>query len=387
VKVLTHPIQSSGILYTDIAFDFSRVDIDDLALLPLFSRMVSEAGTATLDETQLSRKIGAETGGISTSFYTDLRHSSGLVASPDDALLYFVVRGKAVSDKIPVLLDLVTDMLHNVKLDNKKRAIEMLKESKARKESSVLSSGHTFGATRIAAKYSFLGYLSEMTGGLTSVRLAGKLLEDAEKDWPSVQKRLENIRNAIVRKGSAVVNLTGDKAVLEAAAPSVNKFIGALPAAPAQLPPSMLEVFAKDRKLVSKADEGFAMPSQVNYVVKGGQLIEPKQPVSGAFSVVSRYLSTGYLWDNVRVVGGAYGGFASFSEASGRFAFLSYRDPNLANTLKVYDGAADALAEAEVTDEDCLQAIIGTVADLDSPMSPGKYCCAVSTVYCVVLVY
>jgi Zn-dependent M16 (insulinase) family peptidase len=71
-------------------------------------------------------------------------------------------------------------------------------------------------------------------------------------------------------------------------------------------------------------------------------------------------------------VGGAYGGFASFSEVTGRFAYLSYRDPNLASTLNVYDGAADALAEAEVTDEDCLQTIIGTVADLDSPMTAGK---------------
>ena len=172
--------------------------------------MISEAGTSTLDETQIQRKIGAETGGISTSFYTDLKYSSGVVSNPDDTLTYFTIRGKAVNDKIPVLFDLVTDMITNTKFDNQKRAVEMLKETKARKEGAVLSSGHTFGATRLGAKYSFLGYLGELTGGLTSVRLAGPLLEQAEKDWPSVLKRLQRIRDVIVRKGAMIVNLTGN---------------------------------------------------------------------------------------------------------------------------------------------------------------------------------
>ena len=192
----------------------------------------AEAGTSSLDETQLQRKIGAETGGISTSFYTDLKYSSGVVSNPDDALTYFTIRGKAVNDKIPVLFDLVTDMITNTKLDNQKRAVEMLKETKARKEGSVLSSGHTFGATRLGAKYSFLGYLGELTGGLTSVRLAGPLLEQAEKDWPSVLKRLQRIREVIVRKGSMIVNLTGDQNVLDKAMPEVKKFLNGLPSAP-----------------------------------------------------------------------------------------------------------------------------------------------------------
>jgi hypothetical protein len=374
VTVLTHPLVTSGILYADIAFDFSRLAHEDLELLPLFSRMVSEAGTSTLDETQLQRKIGAETGGIGTSFYTDLKYSSGVVSSPDDALLYFMIRGKAVADKIPVLLNLVRDMITDTKFDNQKRAVEMLKESKARKESSVLSSGHTFGATRLGAKHSFLGYLGELTGGLTSVRQAGPLLEQAEKDWPSIHKRLVRIRDAVVRKGALLVNLTGDKAVLDVALPEVKKFVEALPAAPAPAAlaqqPTLIESFKKEQ-LVPAKDEAFVIPSQVNYVVKGGPIVAPKQPVSGSTSVVSRYLSTGYLWDTVRVVGGAYGGFARFSPATGRFAYLSYRDPNLKVTLDAYDNAAAALETAahEITDEDVLQAIIGTVSDLDGPMS------------------
>jgi Zn-dependent M16 (insulinase) family peptidase len=124
--------------------------------------------------------------------------------------------------------------------------------------------------------------------------------------------------------------------------------------------------------LLPTRNEGFSMPSQVNYVVMGGPIAQPGEEVSGSTAVVSRYLSIGHLWDNVRVIGGAYGGFARFSEKSGRFAFLSYRDPNLVGTLKIYDGSADSLSESEVSSEEILQAIVGTIGDMDGPLSPDQ---------------
>ncbi|CAN0279789.1 unnamed protein product, partial [Ectocarpus sp. 13 AM-2016] len=90
-------------------------------------------------------------------------------------------------------------------------------------------------------------------------------------------------------------------------------------------------------------DEGFVVPTQVNYVVKGGPLYKPGEVVPGQASVVSRFLRTGYLWDTVRVMGGAYGGFTKFSPVSGLFSCLSYRDPNLGKTLDNYDGCAGVL--------------------------------------------
>ena len=98
-------------------------------------------------------------------------------------------------------------------------------------------------------------------------------------------------------------------------------------------------------------------------------MYQPGDPVSGATSVVSRFLSLNYLWDTVRVMGGAYGGFARFSEATGRFVFMSYRDPNLKGTLDAYDQAPAAILNSDITKEDILQGVIGAVGDLDSPMS------------------
>lgn len=378
LTILAHDVPSNGILYFDLALDYSEISEEDLPYLGLFSRMVLESGTSKLDNVALTRKIGTETGGISTSYYSDVKHKSGVIADPDDALLYFIVRGKAVYDKIGNLLDLVSEVLFDANLSNQKRAVEMLKESKVRKQSSVISSGHTYAASRMASKRTFLGYLGEVTGGLTSVRDAGKLLDQAEKDWPAVQRRLEKIRDTLLKRNSAVINLTADSRTLQAAQTAVDSLVKRLPKKPSTLPTSespLLKAWHKvKRELESKprVNEGFVMPSQVNYVCKGASIYQPGEKISSATTVAARFLSTGYLWDNVRVVGGAYGGFARFSETSGNMVYLSYRDPNLYKTIQVYDAAADNLLKSEIHSEDILQAVVGSVGDLDSPLSPDQ---------------
>jgi len=369
--VLTHELQTNGILYADVGFDYSKIPSSELVLMNLLTRMMTEAGTDTLDEVGLSRRIGSETGGIGVSKYTDAKYKAGGLADMNNPIMYVMVRGKATKDKVANLLDLFGQVLMKANLANEKRAIEMLKESKVRMQTSIITSGHSYGATRLAARYSLLGYLAETTGGLTYAREVATLLEHAEKDWPSVQKRLEALRDSIVAKGDVVVNLTGSKDVLETAAPLVEKFISSIPEAPQVCGPKLAEQFSAG-DLLPMVDEGFSVPSQVNYVVKGAQVLKDGDTVSGAYSVASRHLSTGYLWDNVRVMGGAYGGFSRFSGANGRATFLSYRDPNLADTLSLYDAAASVLAEEadKMESEDVLQAIIGTVGDLDSPMGP-----------------
>ena len=179
-----------------------------------------------------------------------------------------------------------------------------------------------------------------------------------------------------------IINLTGEQSLVNAATPLIQQFYEQLPAATTSVPSTTLFTTwnAKKDELLSTlfpgktiaSHEGYAIPSMVNYVGFGGALFGPGDRVSGSTSVVTRYLSTGYMWDHVRVLGGAYGGFARFSESSGRFAYLSYRDPNLAKTLDVYHHAGEHLSETEVASEEILQAIIASIGDLDSPMSPDQ---------------
>jgi Zn-dependent M16 (insulinase) family peptidase len=371
--ILTHSVQSNGILYTDIAFDFSDINEDDLVLLPLLSRMLTETGTTDLSEDALTYLIGAETGGIGASFSVDLKSNGGKVSDPNDVSLYFAIRGKCTPDKISTLFDLVKKVLLDSNLTNQRRAVEMIKETKVRRETQIITSGHTYAASRLSARYSLVGYINERTGGLTYVRDLATLLEQAEKDWPSVERRLIALRDNIVAKSQTdrlIVNLTGEDKILASAKPVVTQFLNNLPTKTSTTT-NLVSSFQAS-KLLPMQNEGFAVPSQVNYVVKGGSVFSPGESVKASYNVVVKYLSTGYLWDNVRVMGGAYGGFARFGASSGRMMFMSYRDPNLVDTLNIYDGASNALTAAEITQEDVLQAIIGSIGDMDSPLSPDQ---------------
>merc|ERR1712113_379604 len=181
------------------------------------------------------------------------------------------------------------------------------------------------------------------------------------------------------------VDITGDAAVLQTIQPSVDELLKELPG---QSDGEKLPNFYKEehpwvspiKKLMSDlvpvTDEGFVLPTQVSYVGKSGLLYDEGEQASGASQVVSKFLRTGYLWDHVRVMGGAYGGFCTFSPYSGFFSYLSYRDPNLSKTLDVYDAAGDAIkaaAEQMRNDPDILsQTIIGTIGEMDGSLSPDQ---------------
>lgn len=206
-------------------------------------------------------------------------------------------------------------VLLEANLGNRKRAIEMLKETKARRETQIITNGHTYGASRLGARYTLLGYIGETTSGLTYVRGLNGLIEQAERDWPSLERRLNNLRNRIVRRineKKLILNLTGEERILLSAQGPADDFLNEIPKG-AEDPNAegLLKSFTPS-KLLPTINEGFAVPAQVNYVVKGGSLFEPGEYVKSSYNVVSKYLSTGYLWDNVRVMGGAYGGFMRY---------------------------------------------------------------------------
>ena len=186
------------------------------------------------------------------------------------------------------------------------------------------------------ARYRVGGYIDEMMSGISQLETIKELLQQAEEDWPSLLARLENMRNVILNTESCrdgmILDITGDSSVLEKVQPSINSFLNELPGKPdgVKLPdfyavehPWVPRVRELMTKFAPIEDEGFVVPTQVSYVGKGGLVFEEGETVTGAAQVVSRFLRTGYLWDHVRVMGGAYGGFCTFSPYSGFFSFLT----------------------------------------------------------------
>jgi Zn-dependent M16 (insulinase) family peptidase len=116
--------------------------------------------------------------------------------------------------------------------------------------------------------------------------------------------------------------------------------------------------------------EGLTIPAQVNYVGKGANLYKLGYQPHGSINVIRKYLGTTYIWEKIRVQGGAYGGMIVYDLHSGVFNFLSYRDPNLLKSLKNYDGTANFLRSLDLADSELVKSIIGTIGDMDAYQLP-----------------
>jgi len=367
-QLLTHALPTAGVVYADVLFDMSKVPLEDLPLVRFFSNFVDEVGTSELSAVSMQRRIGARTGGISTAMvYDQIVGEGGAVGDPLAVSAHFAIRAKATVEKADDLFELTHALLADANLaGGQAKAIELLRESQTNLESAFISSGNSFAGMRLSSRNTLVGLIGETTQGVSYYENVKAMLAQARDDWPTLLGRLEKLRETLLAQDGLIINLTADPDALDAVRPVVDDFVAKLPATsavPAATP------WAEAAAMPERVNEGYAITTQVNYVAAGTQLFEPGEQMDGAFYAVARFLSRGYLWDNVRVVGGAYGGGCSLNPSSGGFAFSSYRDPNLQDTLDIYAKTVGVLDSLEIDDAALEQAIVGAAGDLDSPLT------------------
>ena len=280
----------------------------------------------------------------------------------DEVVSRLVVRGKSTLDKVGEMLAILKDILLTTQYDNYERFRQILTESKARKEAGLVPGGHRVIGQRLGASLSAAGWLSEQTGGLESLFFARQLLEQIETDWEGVAGKFAQIRDLVVNRNTMMLNVTLDRENWEKARPQLAAFFNAIPAK--EVPSQTWEMIPPGPA------EGLTIPAQVNYVGKGANIYKLGYQPDGAINVIRKYLGTTYIWEKIRVQGGAYGGFISYDLSSGAFNFISYRDPNLIETLKNYDGTADFLRRLELSPSELVKSIIGTIGDMDGYQLP-----------------
>ncbi|XP_057787461.1 presequence protease 1, chloroplastic/mitochondrial [Salvia miltiorrhiza] len=357
IKVLQHDLFTNDVLYAEVVFNMSALKQEHLPLVPLFCQSLLEMGTKDLDFVQLNQLIGRKTGGISVYPFTSS------VRGKDDPCSHVIVRGKAMSERAEDLFNLVNRVIQDVELTDQKRFKQFVSQSKARMENRLRGSGHGIAAARMDAKLNVAGWISEQMGGVSYLEFLRALESKVDDDWPNISSSLEEIRRTLFTKNDCLVNLTADGQNLKNTEKYVGRFLDMLPSSSpvgstawnARLPPT---------------NEAIVIPTQVNYVGKAANLFETGYQLKGSAYVISKYISNTWLWDRVRVSGGAYGGFCDFDTHSGVFSFLSYRDPNLLKTLDIYDGTSNFLRELEMDDDALTKAIIGTIGDVDSYQLP-----------------
>ena len=354
--ILYHDLFTNGILYLDLGFNMHALPAELLPYFPLFSGALLRIGTETEDFVKLSQRIGRKTGGVWTGSLTSA------LKRRDDSAAWFMLRGKATMSQVDDMLAIMRDVLLTVKLDNRERVKQMVLEAKARREAGLIPGGHGVVDTRLRARFGEADWLDEQMGGISQLFFARQLVEQVDSDWPGLLAKLEQIRHTLLNRAAMFANVTLDAANWQEVQPRLVDFMAGLPTVPVERhawPSQPLPDF-----------EGLTIPAQVNYVGKGANLYELGYKLHGSISVITNFLRTSWLWDRVRVQGGAYGGFCSFDQDSGVLTYLSYRDPNLLGTLENYDKSADFLRGLDLEQEEVTKSIIGAIGKLDAYQLP-----------------
>jgi len=356
VTVLHHDLFTNGIAYVDVGFDLRSLPADYLPYVNLFGRAITEMGTAKDDFVRLAQRVGSETGGI----WSHNLVSASLDGRP--AAAWFFLRGKAMTDQCGELLDIVGDMLLTARLDDRERFLQMALEEKAGEEAGLVPAGHRVVSLRLRSQFEESAWISESMGGISYLFFLRELVEQIERDWPAVLARLEEVRRLLVNRSAMLCNVTTSDRDRAAIATGLADLLGAIPISEVSAAPWQADLRSRC--------EGLALPAQVNYVGKGIDLSGHGYRVQGSTTVISRYLSTTWLWDRIRVQGGAYGAFCSFDPFTSVLSCVSYRDPNLRESLATYDATGQFLREVDLNDEELEKAIIGAIGDLDTHQLP-----------------
>jgi Zn-dependent M16 (insulinase) family peptidase len=357
--VLYHDLFTNGIVYLDLGFDLHTLPKELLPLTEIFARALTEMGTDKEDYVKLSQRIGKSTGGIHG------RAVSTTVRGSRENVSKLFMRGKATIGQATELLNILKDILLTTNFNDRERLKQIVLEEKSSMESSLASSGHAYANTRVRAQFGGAGWVNDQISGISYLFALRELANDIDKKWDSVLKKLETMRGLLINSKSLICNVTLDAEHWKTFKPHFENFIFALPDTDVDF--SSFDI----QPVIQK--EGLTIPAQVNYVGKGANLYDLGYQFDGSAEVVIGYLRMTYLWDKIRIQGGAYGAFSVFDSNSGVFSFLSYRDPNVDATLENYDNAAGFLKNldaASLSDSELTKAIIGAIGDLDAYQLP-----------------
>ena len=359
VKVVHHNVETNGIGYVTLMFDLSGIEEELLPYVGILQSVLGIIDTANYEYGELFNEINRNTGGIGTSLelYTDVTR-----VKEKEFRATFEIKGKALYPKMDVLFSMMREILMESRLEDEKRLKEILAMLKSRLQMSFLSSGHTTAVLRALSYTSPAAKFKDDTDGIGFYERVKEIEEDFEGHKEELIRSLKEISRRIFRADNMMMSYTSTE---DGLAPAID----ALSAVKDSLNKGEEKKNTACVIHCRKRNEGFKTSSKVQYVARCGNFIDGGQEYTGALQILKVILSYDYLWQNIRVKGGAYGCMSSFNRA-GEGYLVSYRDPNLEKTNEVFEGVVDYLRNFTVDDRDMNKFIIGTMSNLDRPMNP-----------------
>ncbi len=356
VKVVRHDIESNGIDYISFLFDAGDFAQNELGYLGFFTNALGLVSTEKYSYTDLANATNIYTGGISTgtASHPDIKDRNNFVFK-------FEVKLKVLEKNLDKALELMEQMLLTSDFTDTKRMGELVAQIKARLQANLSSSGHLVAAMRSMSSFSRYALYQDELKGIAFYRSICRIEKELSESPVSVSDKLAAIAKKLFARNRMLISFTGNNEAYGNAKPSLKKVITGFN--------KMSAVGYQAEVHFNTAKEAFIDASQIQYVAKTGDFICEGYEYTGALRLLRIILSYDYLWINVRVKGGAYGCMNTFLR-SGESYFVSYRDPNLSDTLDVYDRIPEYIKSFSPDERDMTKYIIGTFSALDTPMNP-----------------
>ena len=356
VKVVRHDIESNGIDYISFLFDAGDFAQSELGYLGFFTNALGLVSTEKYSYTDLANATNIYTGGISTgtASHPDIKDRNNFVFK-------FEVKLKVLEKNLDKALELMEQMLLSSDFTDTKRLGELVAQIKARIQANLSSSGHLVAAMRSMSSFSRYALYQDELKGVAFYRSICCIEKELSESPKSVSDKLAAIAKKLFARNRMLISFTGNNEAYGNAKPSLEKVIAGF---------DKMSVVGNQAEVhFNTAKEAFIDASQIQYVAKTGDFICEGYEYTGALRLLRIILSYDYLWINVRVKGGAYGCMNTFLR-SGESYFVSYRDPNLSDTLDVYDRIPEYIKSFSPDERDMTKYIIGTFSALDTPMNP-----------------
>lgn len=356
VKVVRHDIESNGIDYISFLFDAGDFAQSELGYLGFFTNALGLVSTEKYSYTDLANATNIYTGGISTgtASHPDIKDRNNFVFKLE-------VKLKVLEKNLDKALELMEQMLLTSDFTDTKRLGELVAQIKARLQANLSSSGHLVAAMRSMSSFSRYALYQDELKGIAFYRSIYHIEKELSESPKRVSDKLAAIAKKLFARNRMLISFTGNNEAYGNAKPSLEKVIAGFD--------KMSAIGNQAEVHFNTAKEAFIDASQIQYVAKTGDFICEGYEYTGALRLLRIILSYDYLWINVRVKGGAYGCMNTFLR-SGESYFVSYRDPNLSDTLDVYDRIPEYIKSFSPDERDMTKYIIGTFSALDTPMNP-----------------
>ncbi len=354
--ILTHDIFTNGIGYLRFMFDIGQIPAELFPYIGVLKSVLGMVDTENYTYGDLYHEINIKTGGINLVVNTYIDS-----ANMPDYKVMLEIKAKALYENMAEAFRLVEEMALRSRFTDRKRLLDVIGEVQSRMQASMASAGHSLAALRALSYLSPTAAVAEQLSGIPQYRLLERLESRFEEEKDDLVQKLELLVRSIFRPENFMMDYVGEEKGYQGLEELVRSFRGKLFTEPVEK--------EKFRPLLEKKNEGFLTSAQVQYVCRAGNFIRKGLPYTGALKVLKVMMGYDYLWNRVRVKGGAYGCMCSFGK-SGDSYFVSYRDPNLEKTVDVYEKAAEYIEGFEADERMMTQFIIGAISEMDVPMTP-----------------